>query len=430
MASAYPMGYQASSKHSICQVPQVHSFYKLGVNPLCCIIESTQKFSSSRDCLFILANSISELGFEFMTIQCDSYLAQMNHMEEIANCTFLFAIVLSTDCSFNNYYTSSIQSWMNLFESHLKTEVPMIMIVDAKTSFGLGQQADIKREHSALIFSYDLSFYLTGLAAKILQASANKTFYDLHMKVAEEYFMHTANHLDASSIPAIELRSTMNKNVALGLSDFWIHGLPTSPQITDYHRVGPNPFALLFWTESAGKRSSEELQKKLKFIGFNTVINSFCTYNCLLKIIESNQNQIMGSSIFFLTIVCHGTSGNVCGSNSNCGSINGLIGKCNALMRKDVPLILVIDTCQVIRDSTRINLVRKNTALLMSTVLGGVSYSDSYMPALAMEIMKTNRNLSLYDLHTQATNKMIIKRGLIQTPEFRSTLTKKVLMLA
>ena len=89
------------------------------------------------------------------------------------------------------------------------------------------------------------------------------------------------------------------------------------------------------------------------------------------------------------------------------------------------------DTDMAMRSSsaadTHITLERPHTVILQATLRGGYAKRGAYSNAIAEQFKQADGKSDVYEMHSRALVSMRLKYGEDQTPEFRSTLKRKLL---
>ena len=78
-------------------------------------------------------------------------------------------------------------------------------------------------------------------------------------------------------------------------------------------------------------------------------------------------------------------------------------------------------------DKTHIVLNRPHTALLMATMRDGFAKRGAYTEAIAEQLHQADGKSNLEDIHARAVLQIVEKYGDKQTPEYRSTLKKRLI---
>ena len=76
----------------------------------------------------------------------------------------------------------------------------------------------------------------------------------------------------------------------------------------------------------------------------------------------------------------------------------------------------------------RITLERPHTVLLLASLRGGYATRGAYTNAMADEFRKADGTSDIYEMHSRAVVSIQRELAIIQTPEFRSTLAKLLVL--
>ena len=79
-------------------------------------------------------------------------------------------------------------------------------------------------------------------------------------------------------------------------------------------------------------------------------------------------------------------------------------------------------------EESRITLERPHTALLLASLRGGYATRGAYTNAMADEYRKVDGKSDIYEMHSRAVASMQRELTITQTPEFRSTLAKRLVL--
>ena len=81
-------------------------------------------------------------------------------------------------------------------------------------------------------------------------------------------------------------------------------------------------------------------------------------------------------------------------------------------------------------EESRITLERPHTVLLLASLRGGYATRGAYTNAMADEFRKVDGKSDIYEMHSRAVVSMQrkVKIHVTQTPEFRSTLAKRLVL--
>ena len=79
-------------------------------------------------------------------------------------------------------------------------------------------------------------------------------------------------------------------------------------------------------------------------------------------------------------------------------------------------------------EESRITLERPHTVLLLASLRGGYATRGAYTNAMADEFRKADGRSDIYEMHSRAVVRMQREPKINQTPEFRSTLAKQLVL--
>ena len=79
-------------------------------------------------------------------------------------------------------------------------------------------------------------------------------------------------------------------------------------------------------------------------------------------------------------------------------------------------------------EESRITLEKPHTVLLQASLRGGYATRGAYTNAMADEFRKVDGKSDIYEMHSRAVASMQRELTITQTPEFRSTLVKRLVL--